>query len=57
MRRKPIEVLEPHLRTFARPEPHVFAGTAQPLWRRSTIRSTTASSKPLKQLPLVRGDQ
>jgi hypothetical protein len=26
-----IEVLEPQLRTFARREPHVFAGTAQPL--------------------------
>jgi hypothetical protein len=26
-----IEVLEPHLRTFARTERHVFAGTAQSL--------------------------
>jgi hypothetical protein len=28
---QPIEVLDPHLRTFARTEPHVFADTAQPL--------------------------
>jgi hypothetical protein len=39
-------VIEPHLRTFARAEAHVFAGTAQPLWRRSTIRRCGEQERP-----------